>query len=116
MEAPGPIRGHYCGQVTNQRTVLWPVDQSEASIYSALPSEAAGAAAGAGDPRHLGGAGAQPRAAPCHGQWSVLGFLNFDVDICAFVLDGLVLVANHLLVNVLRKPLEVSIFRSASDC
>ena len=83
------------GSWTNHRGVLWSVDQSEVSIaaswpirnqYSALPGEAAGAAAGAGHPRHLGGAGAQPRAAPWHDQWWVFGFLNFDFDICAFTL------------------------------
>ena len=36
METPGPIIEDYCGHLTNQRSVLRPVDQTEASIQHYL--------------------------------------------------------------------------------
>ena len=81
MEAPGPIIEDYCGQLTNQRSVLRPVDQSEVSIQHylvrlpelQLELVTRDTLVGLEPSREL-----LPE---------YQGFLNFDIDICAFTLE-----------------------------
>ena len=84
METPGPIIEDYCGQLTNQTSVLRPVDQSEASIQHylvrlpelQLELVTRDTLVGLEPSREL-------LPGTINGEF---GFLNSDFDICAFTL------------------------------